>query len=503
MGLLRFQVYPRERLTDDLTEQAYLSGIDEVVWPVRNSIDNGELFMQRSVSESACLHLPWMVEGHGRLTLSTGTLLERALPYLLPLEIARGVVNQVRTQLFEWQSIGLLTSGSLLAKVADATRQLAAAAVHQNDAHLCAQESEACLRTALDAANLLSSAYVEQSMVVRRRTVGEKQSIFWGADLGSALLGNQTTRQILSTFNAVNVPFCWRDIEVSEGRFDWTLPDTRIQWARQNGLAVCAGPLLLFDSRTWPDWLTLWEDDFESLRDFIGQFLHAVVERYRGKVDFWQAAGRMNTAEALSLGEEENLRLTAMAMEIVGELDPGKPVIVNFDQPWAEYMSRRNVDFPPLHFADALVRSELPLSGIGLEINLGYHPGGTLNRNVLEFSRQLDLWNIFGLPLWIFLSVPSANGEDPLAREKGAFPTGEWTPAAQQAWAARYLPLMSAKPFVQGIFWNQLMDSVPHDFPHGGLFDEYRRAKPTLRTLAHLRHVLESPFAPRKNRDIF
>jgi len=179
-----------------------------------------------------------------------------------------------------------------------------------------------------------------------------------------------------------------------------------------------------------------------------------------------------------------------MALEIVGEIDPGKPVIVSFDQPWAEYMSRRDVDFPPLHFADALIRSGLPVSGLCLEINLGYHPGGTLNRTLLEFSRLLDLWSIFGLPLWISLSIPSADGEDPLARQKDTVMPGEWTPAAQQAWVARYLPLMLAKPFVQGIHWNQLRDSVPHDFPHGGLFDERRQAKPALRTLALLRQAL-------------
>ena len=49
---------------------------------------------------------------------------------------------------------------------------------------------------------------------------------------------------------------------------------------------------------------------------------------------------------------------------------------------------------------------------------------------------------------------------------------------------------MLAKPFVRGIYWNQLQDSVPHDFPHGGLFDEYGEAKPALRTLSLLRQAL-------------
>jgi hypothetical protein len=466
--------------------QAYLSGIDRVAWPVRNSIEINELFLQRSVSESACLHIPWTVAGHGRLTLSTGTLIERPLAYMLPLELARGAVNQVRTQLFEWQSIGLLVPEPLLAKIAEATVQLAGTVIEQNNSPVCAALSETCLQTALDAANQLAACYIEQTTIVRRRN-DEKRPIKLGGDLGSALLDNRTARQFLSTFNAANVPLCWRDIEVNEGQFDWSVADTQIQWARQHGKSISAGPLLMLDSRAWPDWITLWEDDFESLTEFAARFVHQAVERYRGDVDFWQAAGRVNTAEMLSLGEEEKLRLTAMALEILSELDPGKPAIVNFDQPWAEYMSRRSVDFPPLHFADALIRSGLTISGIGLEINVGYHPGGTLNRNLLEFSRQLDLWNFFGLPLWISLCVPSAEDEDPLAHRKNAQASGEWTPAAQQAWVARYLPIMMAKPSIQGIYWNQLTDSAPHDFPHGGLFDARGHAKPALKTLTVLR----------------
>ena len=49
------------------------------------------------------------------------------------------------------------------------------------------------------------------------------------------------------------------------------------------------------------------------------------------------------------------------------------------------------------------------------------------------------------------------------------------------------MPLMLSKPYVRGVFWNQLRDAEPHDFPHGGLFDHRRNAKPALRTLASIR----------------
>jgi len=124
-----------------------------------------------------------------------------------------------------------------------------------------------------------------------------------------------------------------------------------------------------------------------------------------------------------------------------------------------------------------------------LEINLGYHPGGTLPRTHLEFSRQLDYWSLFGLPLFLSISVPSADHEDPLARRQVRLSPGSWTAKSQQAWIAKYVPLFLAKPYVHGVIWNQLRDSEPHDFPNGGLFDPKGRAKPALKALASIRRA--------------
>jgi hypothetical protein len=237
-----------------------------------------------------------------------------------------------------------------------------------------------------------------------------------------------------------------------------------------------------------PDWLYLFEDDFDNVLDSVSAFVRGAVERYRGNVDYWICAGRVNTAEGLSLSEPQRLRLVARTVELVRSLDPNTPALVSFDQPWAEYMRQQETDFPPLHFADALIRGGADLSGLMMEINVGYSPGGTLPRHPLEFNRLLDAWSSFGLPLWLSLCVPSSDGEDPLAQQQATVSPGSWSGAAQRAWVARFVPLSLAKPMVQGVLWNQLRDSEPHDFPHGGLFDERRQRKPTVRLLASIRH---------------
>ncbi len=128
---------------------------------------------------------------------------------------------------------------------------------------------------------------------------------------------------------------------------------------------------------------------------------------------------------------------------------------------------------------------------IMLDMNFSCCPGGTLPRSELELGRLLDMWSGFGLPLLVGISVPSGDGADPKARHNastaGANAPETWTRAVQQSWAARHVPLLLAKPSVQGIFWNQFEDALPHDFPHAGLVTPQGHAKPALRTLANLR----------------
>lgn len=485
MGMMRFRVFPAERNTEQLARQAYLTGIDRTSWPVRTAVEGDTLVLHRSVSDSANLHATWSIEGHGELTLSTGSLIERTEPYLLPLELARGTIGQVRNQLSEWQLIGLAVPKAVGGKLATAIERLSHAVVEQNDPAVSARYSDESLRAALEAANLLAAAYTEQVFAARRRN-GPMQVGLLGAELGAELLDNYTSRQFLATFNAAEVPICWRNTESTEGRFSWTTNDRQIQWCRQHGLKVVAGPLLLLDHRDLPDWLYLFEDDFENVLEFVSTLVRATVNRYRGQVDYWICAGRVNS-DVLAMSEQERLRLVARTVELTRELDPDTPALVSFDQPWAEYMRERQVDFPPFHFADTLIRADIGLSGLVMEMNLGYFPGGTMPRHILEFNRQLDAWSLLGLPLWLSLSAPSAYHDDPLAVRKVVLASGSWTPAAQQSLAARLIPFALARQSVQGVLWNQLLDSRPHDFPHGGLFDDRRQAKPALRTLAAIR----------------
>ena len=485
MGSMRF-IFPPDRISDDLIQRAHMSGYDRVPWQVTPSREDCRLCMERPVSDSGNFHIPWQVKGHGQVTLSTATLMERPEAYHLPLELARGEISQLRNQLAEWQAIGLVVPAEVFSGLAEATGLFGRAISGVQGSSQSNETADEAIRTAMDAGRLLAGCYTEQSLAVRRQGAQRLPTLL-GADLGVSPLDEKTSAQCLESFNAVNLPMVWGEVETSPKEYNWDVTDRQLDWAREHGMTVCAGPLLQFSRHTIPAWLLPFEGDFDSILTFACEYIEEVIQRYRGRIDVWQSAARPNTATALSLSEQERVTVAARAIELTRDLDENASVVVSFDQPWAEYLSRQEVDFPPLHFADALNRADLGLSGVMLELNLGYEPGGTLPRSLLDLNRRLDYWSLLNVPLYLTLCVPSSATPDPLSDQNVAVWPDTWDLGTQQSWINQHVPLFLSKSYVQGIFWKQLRDSESHELPHGGLFDSGGHPKPSLRQMAALR----------------
>ena len=224
--------------------------------------------------------------------------------------------------------------------------------------------------------------------------------------------------------------------------------------------------------------------------DAVSAFVRGAVERYRGNVDYWICAGRVNTAEVLSLSEQERLRLAARIVELVRSLDPDTPLLVSFDQPWAEYMRQARVGFPSV----ALRRRSDPGGGRTVGLDDGDERRLLSRRNAASPSVGTrsppgDMERVWVAAVVVAFGAPAPNTRTPWHTIRAPCPRGIGTAATQRAWMARFVLLSLAKLTVQGVLWNQLRDSEPHDFPHGGLFDDRRRAKPALRSLTSIRQI--------------
>jgi hypothetical protein len=488
MGRIRFHAPGSSEWLTEAAPRGYMAGLEGLPWITRCTPQGDYLLVDRDVSESGNLFLPWPVAQHGELVLSTSTMMERDEPYHLPLELARGTIHRLKSQMANWQLVGLKTTPQLEDKVHAATQLLAKAATRQNQPEAIAPIADKAIQAAHEAINQLCDLYGDQALALRLQS-GPMATLI-GCRLDSVPEG-RAAQYVLEAFNAIMIPFNWREIETQPEEYRWEKYDRLVDWAREHGLKICGGPLLMLDARALPDWLYVWEEDWDELEGYVLHHVAAVVNRYKGKIHLWNVAGRVNAQQALSVDEEQMLRLVVDSVEKVRQIDSRVPLVVSFNQPWSEIMSQHDRDLPPLHFADTLARAELGVAGFGLEIGWGYWPHATPERDLIELSRLIDRWTMLGFPMLMQLTSPSSSESDPLARPQVKVITGRTpgrpNPTTQLQLMQRLLPVVLAKSSLQALFWNQWSDAEPHDLPWGGLLDATGKPKPILKTLSEMR----------------
>ncbi len=489
MGQMGF-VTPRvEQLPAGAVERAYLAGLEEIPCRSRNALQGETLTLDRANSDSAHLTILWPVDDYGPVALRTASLIERPRPYLLSVELARGSLGRLRDRAFEGERAGMTLPPGFAERLRAATSQFIRAATSQAIRREACEAAHRCLALTLPAMDDLIAHFTRQTLANRHERETRFATLF-GARLSGPPLNDEQTGLYQRAFNAASVPITWRSIETRQGVCAWSDIDAQLAWCKRQGLRVCAGPLLQLDPAGLPDWANLWDDDFATLNDYVCRFVEQVVERYRDSVHAWIGAARLDARCPLNLSEEQKLRLAVSAIETIRRQDPHKPLLLSFDQPWAEYMAHGDAQLSPLHLADALVRADLGIAGLGLELNLNY-ADGPLPRDILQIENRVRLWSSLGLPLLVLLTSPSNSADDPRAgkqpRPRGAAaPTGH-TQETQRVLADRVVQLLLTKPAVQGLVWNEVRDAVPHEFAHGGLFDAEDRPKPVLETLTAIR----------------
>ncbi len=491
MGTMTFQL-PSALNGDALRElerTCLAGGPDNMPWPTQLVLEPTQVRVQRPVDESGYLVIPWTLEDFGQLMGATATLMERPTPYNLMVELARGKVNQVRCQAWDWGVGGLQIPPALEQKIRDASLTFgrAIAALPGDEA---SKQAAQALHLGYQSADGLVRAYVDQVLSIRHQRQ-ERLDSGLSCRLGTSLLPPPLGAAFLQTCNTACLPMTWNTIEVEEGTYSWEQTDALLNGVQAQGLDVLAGPLVDFSSASLPAWLWLWEKDLTSLASFTCKFVEAAVRRYKGKVRRWQVAAASNCANVLSLGEDELLGLTYRLAEAARQVDPGLEILIGIAQPWGEYMALEDRTHSPFIFADTLIRSGLNLAALDVEVVMGVTPRGSYCRDLLETSRLLDLYALLGVPLHVTLGYPSGDKADPDADPEVRVTGGRWhagfTPADQADWGAAFVSLALCKPFVQGVRWAHFSDAEPHQFPFCGLVDARGQPKPALHVLRELR----------------
>ncbi len=484
MGQLRFVTPTPERITPEVVQRAYCSSLEGIPWECQSRIENNSLVIDRPSDEAGNLNIPWIVPGHGQLVITSTSLMQRSEAYQLEVELARGTLNRLRNSVSFASLSGWEVPHSIIEEMNLAQNMFIRAATSQHMPGQAAKWAEESLTHSIKGANEFGLQRARFLLHSRQQQI-PKLPTLWAARCESKQLRSRVRKSLHATFNSMCVSMPWKRISTDAGKYRWEALDKQIQWCRRKEMKIIAGPLVHLDQQNVPDWIYLWEDDFETIQNYYTDYVREVVTRYSNDVDIWNSIANVNVDNCLSLSEEQLLHMAVSTIETIRKHDTRTPLIFTVSQPWGEYLSRSTRDMSPMTFADTLVRSDLGINGIGLEINWGFHDESTLPRDLLELSQHIDRWSHLGLPLVVHLTIAD------LAEESSDAPSdisNSDDTVSMTSRSRNILTVLTSKPAVQALIWNQLVDSKSRSKPAAGLFSVDGKAKPIMKDLHDLRH---------------
>ncbi len=488
MPKLTFRIPSNLPLSDDDCRVIHAVGSDRLVRTASIKHSEDRLVLELLETDGVKVKIPYRNERRSAQILSTCSLrVDNKTPYNLLLEIARGTLFRFRT----------LTNACLDAELdlLDATKKLlqdaisyfARAATTKDDPEKADAMANRSLSQSLLGLSQLELVYATASYHAIDQQPGER-AFLRGISLTEPLTA-EITPLLTNTLNTVVIEPNWKHCEPEVGHFNWSEVDTTLDAIREQGHATVLGPMFCLDRFSTPDWLYLWENDFDEILSAVGKYTEALLQHYRNRVDLWYCASGLNDHTTLSLKEEQRLQILLHIIQTIRGSGLRAPLLVSFANPWGEYTASRDREMAPIHFAEELVRARVGVTGIGLELNFGELSPATYYRGFFEVVDMLDYWSLLGVPLFVTLSAPSSWRPDDDAlynANRKEEPLERISRRTQREIVEHVLPALLTHPQVQGVFWSQVSDSQPHRFPHAGLLDPRGRPKSAVTKMTDL-----------------
>ena len=498
--MLKFEVYRDGALAEHVNlSGAYLFGQDGI--PVRADIvaDDGQIRCIKRFAGPCGLSLLWPVGEAGALMLPTTRLPERDKPYNLHIELARARIMKLMNKVEDWGLFDYEKAESFNAELDEVRRQFIAAVNCDNPA-----ESARLADEVLDRAVILGekmALFHSKIFLERRRQNSKVAPVGFGCVVDLYSASERYRQRLAEAFDFIVLPMTWKHLITEERTYKWEHVDDWVNWAVANKRPIHAGPLVSFDSADVPEWLYLWEHDYESLREMIYEHIQSVVQRYGQKVRLWKVVSGLNAYNSFNLSFEQIMELTRMCCSLVKKLAPRSIVLIDLVCPWGEYYARNQRTIPPMLYASMIVQSGIKFDSFGVQIYMGVPQDGMYVRDLLQISVLLDEFVAFGVPLEITgIQVPSGTVQDTWDAWGGKFRVeeagnwhGPWTPRLQAEWLEAFCRIALSKPFIGSVCWRDLADYEGHYLPHGGLCKSNLQAKLAFRQLKNLRTHLRTP----------
>ncbi|MEM6855563.1 MAG: endo-1,4-beta-xylanase [Planctomycetota bacterium] len=483
-------------------------------WPLRNAylvdsegngvrcefyFEDGQVLCEKREAGTAALCLQHVAGDLGELTLQTCLLPEREEPYLLAVELARHRLMTVYNKLEDWAMFELEEGHPVSKREVKAREAFIEALSYQKDdpvkAHDLANES---LAASLDGSEELALAHSEL-LLNRRKETGSlpKAPIGCGVALDQ---GDDRLRAGLdASFDYLQLPLPWKQLSPEENEYRWDEMDAWAAWAQQHNKPVIAGPVVSFEPSCLPDWLYIWEHDYDTVRDLIYEHIERVVTRYKHVVSAWNIVSGLHVNSHFTFNFEQLMDLTRMSTMLVKKLHPQASVIVELRQPFGEYYAQNPRSIPPMMYVDLLIQSSIQFDAFGVRYPMGQAVDGQFTRDLMQVSSMLDQFAGFGKQVFLTVGVPSepvtemmiasTKSDDPVDDNSGYW-RRPWSPVVQGHWLEAVMQIAMSKPYIEGVSWTDLVDHANIELPLSALVNDDQQPKAGFKRLVNFRRNL-------------
>lgn len=470
---------------------AHLVGNDGV--PVRGEIKlgNNEIRCETRSTDPVGLSLLWPVEGFGAVQLQTTRLPSRSEPYHLNLELVRHQLMRISLKREEWGLFDYSGMDDIAQDIGRARDLFIQGLETIEDTAGAARAANESLGLAIRAGERLAQFHATVFLNRRQQSGGFNKACF-----GVVAPTSQPTLGMLKTigeaFDFVRLPFVWRQLQPTEQGNRFEIVEAWLKSLGSSKLQVRGGPLLHFGVQSVPDWMYIWENDFESIHDAARDFISRTVQRFGKQVSTWIVASGLHADNVFSFSFEQVMELTRMATTVTKQLAPRAQVLIDLTQPWGEYYARSAQTIPPLLYADMVMQSGINFDGFGLQFLFGINSDGYHVRDLLQISALIDKLANLGKPLHISaIAAPSTPiGGGPISG--GGEWLGPWSESLQSDWLNACCEIALSKPYVEGVCLQYLTDNSANAIATGGLLREDGGPKPAFAKLAALHRRLRA-----------
>jgi hypothetical protein len=345
------------------------------------------------------------------------------------------------------------------------------------------------------------AAFHSELLINRRRATNGFVKHIFGCKVDPTIQNEKYKETLTNNFDYAVLPMRWKQIQPQEHSFETAAVDEWIELLNRKRMPIVGGPLIDLVEGEVPDWMYIWEHDFDTLRDLSFDYVQKVVSRYRKAVAVWNVAAGLHTNGVFTLSFEQIIELTRLLVAHVKTLIPNAKTLVTIKYPFGEYHSRSRASVPPMLYAEMVAQAGISFEAFGLELEMGVPVQGEYMRDLFQFSCMLDKFSTLGRPVFLTgLNVPGRYTPDPHDKSEGRndpILAGRWKrpwdAELQAEWMGAAYRLALSKPFVESIAWGNLADVSP-SLPAGGLLDDMLRPKPAYAKLQELREQ----FHPKK-----